>query len=261
MVTTVQYTDIKSIFDIISLIKGHTTIDLHHFFGNNSTAQGPQKDDPTDYVGGTHPFIKNGKRNPMSQTTNNPNLMLPTVMAMRFLGQFAKIKSTMDQVITRPLAVFPNPTNGAAMSAYNFMNNKTFNQGISLQNITATVLLGSQALASQITQGHQLFDSISNLASGIGSFAGSIPGSQILNLGASSAGDLQMIMTSLATGFANPTALQASGFTNTTTQGITQAFADNIFSDAISIAKSMTQFFNTTFVSMSGGNPVSVPTS
>lgn len=213
-----------NVFDLLAMVRGSATQDMHHFFGMGSQTGANATGGATDFkqlVAGNIPKLLDGKRIPINKVTNNPALASPSVTAMKFFGASPIFKVAIDQLVPKRVGNFPLPQLGAGFNAFNFQNNPMFSQAGSLQQVVGKILMGNYANTIQ-SEAHQLFNPLKSLATIVGKAGGADPQTQI-----NPSSDAQKLIQMCAAGFG------ANGVSS---------FASSDLSDATTIAKEVSQY-------------------
>lgn len=213
-----------SVFDLLAMVRGTATQDQHHFFGMVSKAGASATGGASDFkqlVAANIPKLLDGQRIPINKVANNPALASPSVTAMKFFGASPIFKVAIDQLVPKRVGTFPLPQLGGAFNAFNFQNNPMFSQAGSLQQVVGKILMGNFANTIS-SEAHQLFNPLKDLANIVGKAGGADFQTQI-----NPSTDAQKLIQMCAAGFG--------------TNG-QSAFASSDLSDAVSIAKEVSQF-------------------
>lgn len=209
-----------TIFELMSMVRGTVTMDRHYFFNTVKAATGESLDFK-QFLGGTIPKTEDGQRIPMNKQTNNPSLVSPTVIGMKYFGQLPLFKAAVDQLHAKRIGVFPTATHGAGMNAFDFQNNNLFQSADSLMGVVGKILFGAQG-SSISSEAHQLFLPLQNLANTIGKAGGADFSTQI-----NPSSDAQRLIQMCATGF---------------TKNGQNPFSGSALSDGVTMAKEVSQY-------------------
>ena len=159
--------------DAHKAILGFKEVRGQHFYGMTDSGQGGDPDDLVKFpIGATDHKVIYGSRQPMPKTTRNPALEMPSVTAMKYMGQLPTKKISIETVIPKPVAVFLHSGHGAGSTAFNISTfSSIFGGDMQLTDAVARMLTGG-TVSTLGNAGSTLGGHITDVTSGITNLLG-----------------------------------------------------------------------------------------
>lgn len=178
--------DVQSILSTISSIVG----------GFGGPGPGPRLE--TAEMGNFLSELITGNRIPTNVIAKNPMMQLPSYVGKAMFGEFQNPLSNVDidQLFNKPIAVFPQPTNGAGTSSFSMQNFSSFSQSMPLTNFVSKIVTGSADISSQ-----RKLNQITQIVDKINTFTGSSSDDTIEVSRADNAIPVMIAMSSALAGF------------------------------------------------------------